>query len=148
MEINTNADTLFSATQALVWTIVECGIAISAASLVTIRPLLRALNITGFETRDEVATQHTPARNIISSVGGLVVADIQGEDIRLSSRDTLRDIEQGWNDTSGASTTLASGQEKMPTRTNSKIVVTTTTIHCTTTIDEDQGAISHNDHDS
>ncbi|KAF2969383.1 hypothetical protein GQX73_g4190 [Xylaria multiplex] len=42
------SDILFAGTDAMIWTIVEPGIAISAASLATIRPLLRRWRIRGF----------------------------------------------------------------------------------------------------
>ncbi|GAW16977.1 hypothetical protein ANO14919_064260 [Xylariales sp. No.14919] len=41
-------DILFAGTDAMIWTLVEPGIAISAASLATIRPLLRRWRISGF----------------------------------------------------------------------------------------------------
>ncbi|RFU71754.1 integral membrane family [Trichoderma arundinaceum] len=43
-------DLLFSATQVMIWTIIEPGVAIVASSLATIRPLLRAMKIHGFES--------------------------------------------------------------------------------------------------
>ncbi|XWW96736.1 hypothetical protein V2A60_004716 [Cordyceps javanica] len=43
-------DLLFSATDALLWSMVEPGVAIIASSLATIRPLLRVLKIRGFES--------------------------------------------------------------------------------------------------
>ncbi|KAI0550759.1 hypothetical protein F4679DRAFT_191648 [Xylaria curta] len=42
------ADILYAGTDAMIWTLVEPGIAISAASLATIRPLLRQWKIRGF----------------------------------------------------------------------------------------------------
>ncbi|KAI1126072.1 hypothetical protein F5Y10DRAFT_279079 [Nemania abortiva] len=42
------SDILFAGTDAMIWTLVEPGIAISAASLATIRPLLRKYRIGGF----------------------------------------------------------------------------------------------------
>jgi hypothetical protein len=50
----------------MVWTLVEPGVAITAACLVTIRPLLRSLNFRGFETNP--VAQQTPLtlRNDIS----------------------------------------------------------------------------------
>lgn len=39
-------------TDAMIWTIVEAGLAIIAASLATIRPLLRVLRVRGFESSD------------------------------------------------------------------------------------------------
>jgi len=46
------SDVLFTGTTAMVWTLVEPAVAIIAASLVTIRPLLRSMKITGFESTD------------------------------------------------------------------------------------------------
>ncbi|KAF7547315.1 hypothetical protein G7Z17_g7819 [Cylindrodendrum hubeiense] len=45
-------DILFAGTDAMVWTLVEPGVAIVASSLATIRPLLRAMKIKGFESTD------------------------------------------------------------------------------------------------
>lgn len=39
-------------TDAMIWTIIEAGLAIIAASLATIRPLLRVLRVRGFESSD------------------------------------------------------------------------------------------------
>ncbi|KOS19290.1 hypothetical protein ESCO_000445 [Escovopsis weberi] len=44
-------DLLYSATEAMTWTIIEPGVAIVASSLATIRPLLRALRVRGFADR-------------------------------------------------------------------------------------------------
>lgn len=43
-------DLLYSATEVMIWTIIEPGVAIIASSLATIRPLLRAMKIHGFES--------------------------------------------------------------------------------------------------
>ncbi|KAM0324184.1 hypothetical protein ACHAQA_008378 [Verticillium albo-atrum] len=51
-------DILFAGTDAMVWTLVEPGVAIIAASLVTIRPLLRLFRLRGFES-----TGRTPGPN-------------------------------------------------------------------------------------
>ncbi|OHW98098.1 integral membrane family protein [Colletotrichum incanum] len=45
-------DILFTGTDAMVWTLVEPGVAIVASSLVTIRPLLRAWRLSGFTSTD------------------------------------------------------------------------------------------------
>ncbi|CAN8095686.1 unnamed protein product [Discula destructiva] len=45
-------DILYAGTNAMVWTLIEPGVAIVAASLVTIRPLLRQLRLKGFETSE------------------------------------------------------------------------------------------------
>ncbi|KAF8860571.1 hypothetical protein BDZ45DRAFT_724503 [Acephala macrosclerotiorum] len=52
VDLTVVSDLLFTGTTAMVWTLVEPGVAITAASLVTIRPLLRSLNFTGFESDD------------------------------------------------------------------------------------------------
>ncbi|KAJ3486784.1 hypothetical protein NLG97_g6544 [Lecanicillium saksenae] len=58
-------DLLYSATDALLWTMVEPGVAIIASSLATIRPLLRALKIRGFES-----THRTPSTGMSSKKHG------------------------------------------------------------------------------
>lgn len=50
LELTTTADILYVGTEAMVWTLVEPGVSIIAASLVTIRPLLRIFNLSGFES--------------------------------------------------------------------------------------------------
>ncbi|KAH8179631.1 integral membrane family protein [Sarocladium implicatum] len=45
-------DILFGGTDAMVWTLIEPGIAIVAASMATIRPLLRRMRVRGFESSD------------------------------------------------------------------------------------------------
>ncbi|KAI5461187.1 hypothetical protein BGZ63DRAFT_453992 [Mariannaea sp. PMI_226] len=47
-DLTDTADILFAGTNAMVWTLVEPGVAIIASSLATIRPLLRAWKIKGF----------------------------------------------------------------------------------------------------
>ncbi|KAG7123390.1 hypothetical protein HYQ45_013879 [Verticillium longisporum] len=49
-DLNDLDDILFAGTDAMVWTLVEPGVAIVAASLVTIRPLLRLFRLHGFES--------------------------------------------------------------------------------------------------
>jgi hypothetical protein len=46
----------------MVWTLVEPGIAITAASLITIRPLLRALNFKGFDSTDPYTNNPSRSR--------------------------------------------------------------------------------------
>jgi hypothetical protein len=66
-------------TTAMVWTLVEPGVAITAACLVTMRPLLRTLNFRGFES--DSAAQSTPLtlRNDISSGGHWSTISSRGE---------------------------------------------------------------------
>jgi hypothetical protein len=47
-ELGDYSDGLYTATHAMVWTLIEPGIAIIAASLVTIRPLLHKWHVSGF----------------------------------------------------------------------------------------------------
>lgn len=47
----------------MVWTLVEPGVAITAAALITVRPLLRALKFPGFEhSSQKTPDRQTPAR--------------------------------------------------------------------------------------
>lgn len=48
----------------MTWSVVEPGTAITAASLVTIRPLLRAFHITGFKSSNTVSSRPTQGQNI------------------------------------------------------------------------------------
>ncbi|CAJ0554201.1 Ff.00g127130.m01.CDS01 [Fusarium sp. VM40] len=53
-------DILFAGTDAMAWTLIEPGVAIVASSLATIRPLLRAMKIRGFESTDNTySTGHS-----------------------------------------------------------------------------------------
>lgn len=45
-------DLLFATTDTMIWTIVEPGVAIVASSLITIRPLLRAWRVRGFQSTE------------------------------------------------------------------------------------------------
>ncbi|CAG8971577.1 hypothetical protein HYALB_00009226 [Hymenoscyphus albidus] len=67
-------DPLFNTTQAMIWTLVEPGIAIVASSLVTIKPLLRALRFRGFESSPLRAaygrSRGANYRNEFSHLGG------------------------------------------------------------------------------
>ncbi|KAK7427933.1 hypothetical protein QQZ08_005546 [Neonectria magnoliae] len=60
-------DILFAGTDAMVWTLVEPGVAIVASSLATIRPLLRAMKIRGFESI--IQTYGTGRSNTMRSGG-------------------------------------------------------------------------------
>jgi hypothetical protein len=50
VDLENTDDILFAGTDAMVWTLIEPGVAISAASLATIRPLLRKFKVPGFST--------------------------------------------------------------------------------------------------
>ncbi|KAL1858252.1 hypothetical protein Daus18300_009998 [Diaporthe australafricana] len=51
-DLTDTTDILFAGTDAMVWTLVEPGVAIVASSLVTIRPLLRKMRLKGFESTE------------------------------------------------------------------------------------------------
>lgn len=48
----------------MIWTIIEPGVAIVASSLATIRPLLRAMRIRGFESTDHKSTGNSFRRSL------------------------------------------------------------------------------------
>lgn len=62
VDLTTDHDILYRGTEAMVWTLVEPGVAIIAASLVTVRPLLRTLDLSGFEDSGEGGASHTRSR--------------------------------------------------------------------------------------
>lgn len=66
VELGNNSDGLYTGTSAMVWTLVEPGVAITAACLVTIRPLLRVLKLAGFESTPEDQDTPLTLRNDIS----------------------------------------------------------------------------------
>ncbi|CAG8957378.1 hypothetical protein HYFRA_00010804 [Hymenoscyphus fraxineus] len=72
--LSTNLLKTVNTTQAMIWTLVEPGIAIVASSLVTIKPLLRALRFRGFESSPLRAaygrSRGANYRNEFSHLGG------------------------------------------------------------------------------
>jgi hypothetical protein len=70
----------------MVWTLIEPGMAITAACLVTMRPLLRCLNLRGFESTP--AAQQTPLtlRNDVSSGGHWSTISSRGGEEREHKR--------------------------------------------------------------
>ncbi|KAK2589731.1 hypothetical protein QQS21_012588 [Conoideocrella luteorostrata] len=77
-------DLMFSATDALIWSLVEPGVAIIASSLATIRPLLRSLKIRGFLSTDKTPStgvsgpgRYAPgSRNVQGSMPGYGPNDV------------------------------------------------------------------------
>ncbi|KAI0396141.1 hypothetical protein F5Y17DRAFT_465320 [Xylariaceae sp. FL0594] len=96
------SDILHAGTDAMTWTLVEPGIAISAASLATIRPLLRRMRITGFTSSERSRTTGHRSQD-------------QGSRIRRASKMpgfgsqdvTLVDIEHGSSGNSGPNSKTA-----------------------------------------
>jgi hypothetical protein len=66
IELSDTSDILFTGTTAMVWTLIEPGLAITAASLITIRPLLRALNFKGFGSTDNNTSRYITSHNNLS----------------------------------------------------------------------------------
>ncbi|KAI0400568.1 hypothetical protein F4802DRAFT_476994 [Xylaria palmicola] len=68
------SDILHAGTDAMIWTLIEPGIAISAASLATIRPLLRQWRIAGFthseRSRGTGGRSHDPGGSRLKGAGG------------------------------------------------------------------------------
>ncbi|KAL3422852.1 integral membrane family protein [Phlyctema vagabunda] len=52
VDLTKTEDILYAGTNPMIWTLIEPGVAIIAASLITIRPLLRALRLRGFGSTD------------------------------------------------------------------------------------------------
>ncbi|OHE91883.1 integral membrane family protein [Colletotrichum orchidophilum] len=102
------SDILFTGTDAMVWTLVEPGVAIVASSLVTIRPLLRAWRLSGF-----TSTDRTPG------MSGRISGGMRSGTARSAPRDPY-----GTGDIDGIDTDLELGgigrHEPMP-RPNSRL---------------------------
>ncbi|ROW02899.1 hypothetical protein VSDG_01695 [Cytospora chrysosperma] len=71
-DLTDTSDILYAGTDAMVWTLVEPGVAIVASSLVTIRPLLRRIRLRGFETTGQSRSVPVTGRSRSrSGTGGL-----------------------------------------------------------------------------
>ncbi|KAI0434531.1 hypothetical protein F5Y09DRAFT_295729 [Xylaria sp. FL1042] len=94
-DITDVSDILHAGTDAMIWTLVEPGIAISAASLATIRPLLRQWRIRGFthseRSRGTGAPSHDQGSRIkqASKMPGFGPQDVTLVDIELAPTHTL-----------------------------------------------------------
>ncbi|KAI1503581.1 hypothetical protein F5X99DRAFT_98625 [Biscogniauxia marginata] len=90
-DLEDTSDILFKGTDAMIWTLIEPGIAISAASLVTIRPLLRKWKLKGFtstgSSRQTAASGENPASRTHHSnkMPGFGSQDITLVDIELGN---------------------------------------------------------------
>ncbi|OAQ98252.1 hypothetical protein LLEC1_00773 [Akanthomyces lecanii] len=74
--VSDTEDLLFSATDALLWSMVEPGVAIIASSLATIRPLLRVLKIRGFESTHRTPSTGMSGKKPVSSMPGYGPNDV------------------------------------------------------------------------
>ncbi|EKJ75718.1 hypothetical protein NXS19_012218 [Fusarium pseudograminearum] len=88
-DLTDTEDILFAGTDAMVWTLIEPGVAIIASSLATIRPLLRTMKIRGFESTDHTyGTGHSgvvktnPNRH---NAGVTVMPGFGPDDVSLNS---------------------------------------------------------------
>ncbi|KAF5631297.1 integral membrane protein pth11 [Fusarium sp. NRRL 52700] len=88
-DLTDTEDILFAGTDAMVWTLIEPGVAIVASSLATIRPLLRAMRIRGFESTESTSgTGHSAAvRSSANRLkpGILIMPGFGPEDISLTN---------------------------------------------------------------
>ncbi|CVK93171.1 uncharacterized protein FPRO_04463 [Fusarium proliferatum ET1] len=88
-DLTDTEDILFAGTDAMVWTLIEPGVAIVASSLATIRPLLRAMRIRGFEsTENTYGTGHSAAVRSNanrSKTGILIMPGFGPEDVSLTN---------------------------------------------------------------
>ncbi|KAK1659426.1 integral membrane family protein [Colletotrichum godetiae] len=109
-------DILFMGTDAMVWTLVEPGVAIVASSLVTIRPLLRAWRVSGF-----TSTDRTPGMS--GHISGHISGGMRSGTARSAHRSAPRDP-YGTDSIDGIDTDLELGgigkHEPMP-RPNSRL---------------------------
>ncbi|KAI6766276.1 hypothetical protein HG530_007346 [Fusarium avenaceum] len=82
-------DILFAGTDAMAWTLIEPGVAIVASSLATIRPLLRAMKIRGFESTDNnYSTGHsagTPSNANRAKSSVLAMPGFGPDDVSLTN---------------------------------------------------------------
>ncbi|KAG8159070.1 hypothetical protein KVR01_010731 [Diaporthe batatas] len=70
-DLTDTSDILFAGTDAMVWTLVEPGVAIVASSLVTIRPLLRKMRLRGFESTERSRGLQLEGQNgSLGAIGG------------------------------------------------------------------------------
>ncbi|OIW29715.1 hypothetical protein CONLIGDRAFT_341213 [Coniochaeta ligniaria NRRL 30616] len=69
-DLNEKSDILFAGTPAMVWTLIEPGVAIIASSLVTIRPLLHAMRVKGFLSPDNSTAPLSATNRAPRTIGG------------------------------------------------------------------------------
>ncbi|KAK3190600.1 hypothetical protein K4F52_003291 [Lecanicillium sp. MT-2017a] len=94
-------DLLYSATDAMVWTLVEPGVAIIASSLATIRPLLRAMRIRGFESTDRTPSTGISSKRNPNSMPGYGPNDVSLNRVTVdgeSKRDSTRPMGLAFDD--------------------------------------------------
>ena len=90
-----------SATDAMVWTLVEPGVAIIASSLATIRPLLRAMRIHGFESTDRTPSTGISSKRNPNSMPGYGPNDVSLNRVTIdaaSKRDSTRHVGLDFDD--------------------------------------------------
>lgn len=110
-DLNEVDDILFAGTDAMVWTLVEPGVAISAASLVTIRPLLRAWKLKGFESTDRYGSRRYRVQFSGTGSGPIGSKSCQSRGMPgFGNNDIMTgDVELGVKSFSSTATTVISG---------------------------------------
>ncbi|KAI1363597.1 hypothetical protein F5Y08DRAFT_354294 [Xylaria arbuscula] len=97
-DLTDTSDILHAGTDAMIWTLVEPGIAISAASLATIRPLLRRWKIRGFTHSERSRGTGAPSQDQgsrikrVSKMPGFGPQDVTLVDIELAPTHTLSPV--------------------------------------------------------
>jgi len=115
IELSDYSDILFTGTTAMVWTLIEPGIAITAASLITIRPLLRALNFTGFNSTGHNSSRNFTSNNNMSRSMGQHNLSQRREDFALANWNALSSV-------TGPEEAAVKGKEKGVSRVRSEPV--------------------------
>ncbi|KAL7903589.1 hypothetical protein HDV63DRAFT_129662 [Trichoderma sp. SZMC 28014] len=119
-------DLLFAATQVMTWTVIEPGVAIIAASLATIRPLLRAWRVHGFGSTGRSRTTHSApsayARQTTENRSMPVIDQIFGPD-DVSLKSVQPSYEMGLAETSVSTIGLTIEEAQASTVTVSRLDV-------------------------
>ncbi|KAE9369910.1 hypothetical protein N431DRAFT_381270 [Stipitochalara longipes BDJ] len=92
VELSDYSDILFTGTTAMVWTLIEPGIAITAASLITIRPLLRALNFAGFNSTGQNSSRNLTSNNNMTRSMGQQNISQRRDDFALANWNALSSV--------------------------------------------------------
>lgn len=92
VELSDYSDILFTGTTAMVWTLIEPGIAITAASLITIRPLLRAMNFAGFNSTGNNTSRNLTSNNNLSRSMGQHDLSQRRDDFALVNWNALSSV--------------------------------------------------------
>jgi hypothetical protein len=84
------SDILYSTTDTLIWTIAEPALGMIAASIVALRPLLRALKVPGFNSEDETGSSGNRKQSGIREIGSRLQRSGKGAPDGGGSRTYIR----------------------------------------------------------